>query len=281
MSTDPRVTASVRTRLVALAHERGEEAGLVFTRYALERFLYRLGRSVHRDSFVLKGAMLLRALDNGFRRSTKDLDLLGFGASDAERVTTCIRACCALEVEDDGLDFDTTALVCAPIREELEYGGVRATFVARLGSAALRMQIDVGFGDAVTPAPEDLLYPTLLAQPQPNVRAYPVVTVVAEKLHAITVLGMANTRLKDYYDLYCIAQTFALQPDELRVALERTFERRATPLPTELPLGLSEAFALNPTKVAQWQGFLKRNGIDSSELSLERVVAQIRPWMER
>ena len=153
MSSDPRITASVRTRLVNLAHERGEETGMLFTRYALERFLYRLGASKHRNSFVLKGAMLLRALDPSFRRATKDLDLLGFGSTDAERIAICFRECCALDVEDDGLDFDTSALTCTPIREELEYGGLRISFVARLGNAVLRIQIDVGFGDAITPAP--------------------------------------------------------------------------------------------------------------------------------
>ncbi len=252
---------------------------MVFTRYALERFLYRLGESKHRNDFVLKGAMLLRALDPTFRRATKDLDLLGFGASDGERVSACFRECCALQVEYDGLDFDASALTCTPIREELEYGGLRVSFAARLGSARLRIQVDVGFGDAVTPAPQDLLYPTLLHQPQPNVRAYPVVTVVAEKLHAITVLGMGNTRMKDYYDLYCIAQTFALTPDELNAALERTFRSRNTPLAAALPLGLSLEFARNPEKIAQWRGFLKRNGIVAPELTLETVIERIRPWL--
>ena len=179
------IASSVRARLVALAHERGKEAGMLFTRYALERFLYRLGESSHRNDFVLKGAMLLRALDPTFRRATKDLDLLGFGSSDMERVADCFRDCCALEVEDDGLDSDVSALSCTPIRERLEDGGLRVSFSAQLSSARLRIQVDVGFGDAVTPAPQDLRYPTLLNQPQPNVRAYPVVTAVAEKLHAI------------------------------------------------------------------------------------------------
>ena len=196
------MAASVRARLVTLAHERGEEAGMIMTRYALERFLYRLGQSDHRPNFVLKGALLLRALDPAFRRATKDLDLLGFGPSDAAHVSACIQDCCALQVEDDGLEFDTSALTCTPIREDLEYGGLRVAFAARLGSAWLRMQVDVGFGDAVTPMPQDLLYPTLLDQPPPNVRAYPVITAVAEKLHAVTVLGMSNTRMNDYYDLY-------------------------------------------------------------------------------
>lgn len=213
MNANPRrasanIASSVRARLVTLAHERGEEAGMLFTRYALERFLYRLGQSAHRNDFVLKGAMLLGALDPTFRRATKDLDLLGLKSSDAERVAACFRDCCALEVEDDGLDFDASALSCTPIREQLEDGGLRVSFSARLGSAKLRIQVDVGFGDAVTPAPQDLLYPTLLNQPQPNVRAYPVVTAVAEKLHAITVLGMGNTRMKDYFDLYCIAPNY-------------------------------------------------------------------------
>jgi Nucleotidyl transferase AbiEii toxin, Type IV TA system len=274
------LAVSVRMRLVKIAHARGEESGMLFTRYALERFLYRLGQSGQRANFVLKGAMLLHALDPGFRRATKDLDLLGFGSSDPEHLAACFRECAAFPVEDDGLDFDTSELTCVPIREELEYGGQRVSFTARLGKAVLPIQIDVGFGDAITPGPEDLLYPTLLKQAQPNIRAYPVVTSVAEKLHAMVKLGMANTRMKDYYDLYIISQTFTINPLELRTALERTFERRSTPMPTGLPLGLSDEFALNPLKISQWQGFLKRNGIRAPELTLERVIERIRPWLE-
>ena len=141
-----------------------------------------------------------------------DLDLLGFGPSDPEHLAACFCGCAAFPVEDDGLDFDTSALTCTPIREELEYGGQRVTFIARLGKAVLPIQIEVGFGDAITPGPEDLLFPTLLKQAQPNIRAYPVVTSIAEKRHAMVKLGMPNTRMKDYYDLYGISQTFTINP---------------------------------------------------------------------
>ncbi len=254
MSSDAHtnMAVSVRMRLVKIAHERSEESGMLFTRYALERFLYRLGQFGQRSNFVLKGAMLLHALDPGFRRATKDLNLLGFGSSDPDHLAACFHECATFPVEDDGLDFDTSQLTCVPIREEFEYGGQRVSFTARLGKAVLPIQIDVGFGDAITPRPEDLLYPTLLKQAQPNIRAYPVVTSVAEKLHAMVKLGMANTRMKDYYDLYIISQTFTINPLELRTALERTFERRGTPMPMGLPLGLSAEFVLNPLKISQW-----------------------------
>jgi predicted nucleotidyltransferase component of viral defense system len=221
--------ASVRDKLVSLAKKSGQEAGILFLRYALKRFLHRLGASEYRARFVLKGAMRLLALGSEFRRTTKDLDLLGFG--NQGQLLECIHRCCTLTVPEDGVVFDASTIKLGPIRQDLEYGGWRVNLIARLGSAVLPLQIDVGYGDAVTPPPEDILYPSLLEYPAPQIRAYPVETIIAEKLHAICVLGMGNTRLKDYYDLYWIAQTFSPDKNTLHTALERTFASRQTPMP--------------------------------------------------
>ena len=271
--------ASVRAKLLNLAKSQNHEHGTLLMRYALERFLYRLGCSKHREQFVLKGAMLLLARNPNFRRVTKDLDLLGFGDPAEDHILECIRTCCETPVEDDGVTFDITTMTCQPIREELEYGGLRVLLKASIGSAVLPLQIDIGFGDAITPQPEDLSLPTLLGHAAPNLKAYPILTVIAEKIHAITTLGMANTRLKDYYDLYSIAKAFTINPTDLQTALQRTFANRNTIMFTTLPLGLTEEFALSNVKITQWQAFLRRNKINPNELTLTQVVAEITPWL--
>lgn len=271
--------ASVRSRLLNLAKSQNQEHGMLLIRYVVERFLYRLGRSEHRGQFILKGAMLLLALNPGFRRITKDLDLLGFGDPNEHHLLECIKTCCEIPVEDDGVIFDTQTITAQPIREELEYGGLRVVFKAQIGNAVLPIQIDIGFGDAITPQPEDLSLPTLLGHPAPNLRVYPILTVIAEKIHAITTLGMANTRLKDYYDLYSITKVFTINPTALQTALQRTFANRNTAMFTTLPLGLTDEFTLSPIKISQWQAFLRRNKINPTELNLSQVVAEIVPWL--
>ena len=257
---------SVQARLLHHARAIDADPNLVLTRYAAERFLYRLSRSPHAERFVLKGALLMLAWLGETLRPTRDTDLLGFGdPGDAELART-LREICTTPVEPDAMAFDADAIVVEPIRLDNHYGGHRAVVPAALGAARLRVQVDVGIGDAVTPAPEWLDYPGLLDLPPPRLRAYPRETVVAEKLHAIALLGLRNSRLKDYFDLYALVREGALDDRRLAMAIAATFERRRLAVPETLPLGLSETFGTDRDKNTQWAAFLARNRLAAPPL---------------
>jgi len=265
---------SVRQRLLNLSRERGESFDYLLTRYGLERILYRLAKSPYNDRFILKGAMLFLLWGMDEHRPTRDADLLGFGEIDTANLIAIFQDVCRVEVEDDGLIFDTDSVRAEVIREEMEYGGIRVTLRATLDRARISLQIDVGFGDAVTPAAEEVDYPTLLTLPAPRLRIYPKETVIAEKFQAMVSLDMANSRMKDFYDIWVMANTFDFDGTLLKTAMERTFERRSTPVPKELPSALTARFFSDPAKEAQWRGFLQRNGV-GSEISLEAVAVKI------
>ena len=261
------VAASVRARLKQHADAAKEDFNLTLTRYGLERLLYRLSISKHGPNFLLKGALLFSLWYDHPHRPTRDADLLSFGPSDIGSLVANFQEICGIEF-DDGIVFDATAIKGSEIRKSTGYGGVRVDIPARLDGARIALQVDVGFGDAVTPAPEEVRYPVLLDDlPAPHLRAYPKYTVVAEKFHAICLLGMTNTRMKDYFDLDVLLQGSELDPDELRRAIEATFERRKMAMPTVLPVGLSDTFCADPTKQTQWKAFLKKNRLDRDELA--------------
>ncbi len=255
------IGASVRARLTRIAQERKEDVHLALTRYAIERFLYRLGQSTHRDRFVLKGAMLFSLWAPTPYRATGDLDLLGYGDAAPERIASAFRDICTIAVADDGVVFKPETLRAEPARAEDEYSGVRAAMIAEMAGARLSIQIDVGFGDAVTPAAREIDYPSLLDMPTPRLLAYPPETVVAEKFQALVALGMLNSRMKDFFDLWAIAETFSFDGPVLAEAIRATFERRNTALPQEAPIALTTAFAEDPAKQAQWRGFLRRTAL--------------------
>lgn len=264
---------SIRQRLLNHAKQAGEEFQLTLDRYAVERLLYRLSISRHRDDLLLKGAMLFRHWFEQEHRPTRDADFLGFGSPDPARVEAIVRELCAIEV-DDGLAFDLSDLGVTEIGETARYDGLRVNLRARLGTAACLVQWDIGFGDAVTPGPEDAELPTLLEDlPAPSLRIYPRETVFAEKLEAIVVLGMANSRMKDYFDLLSLAREGRLDPVELRNAVSATFERRNTPMPLSLPVGLTAEFVSDTAKQRQWRAFLDRGRLEAPALS--EVVAEL------
>ena len=270
--------ASVHARLLARAKERREDFNLVLTRYAVERFLYRLSISTAREQFLLKGALLFDLWFEVPHRPTRDADFLGLGPSDATALAETIRSVCALDT-DDGMSYDSSTMAIEEIREETNYGGLRVKLRAFLGNARSSLQLDVGYGDAVTPGPMDADYPTLLDDfPAPKLRVYPRETVAAEKLEAIVSLGIANSRMKDYFDLRALAREGALDARALVTAIAATFQRRGTALRAAVPLGLTEAFATDPQKRAQWKGFLARNRIEAP--SLDEVVAEVRAAFE-
>lgn len=252
------VGASVRARLTRIAQERKEDVQRALTRYAIERFLYRLGLSAYRNQFVLKGAMLFSLWTPTPYRATGDLDLLGYGDAAPERIAAAFRDICAIDVADDGVVFKPETLQAEPTRAEDEYSGVRAAMTAEMAGARLSIQIDIGFGDAVTPTAREIDYPSLLDMPTPRLLAYPPETVVAEKFQALVALGMLNSRLKDFFDLWAISETFSFDGPVLAEAVRATFERRDTALPRETPIALTPAFAEDTAKQAQWRGFLRR-----------------------
>lgn len=269
----PRNTAaSVRQRLLNLARDRGEDFGLVLTRYALERVMYRLSVSEHREQFVLKGAMLFALWADDPHRPTRDLDLLGHGTIDTQRLEQVFREVIGVEVENDGLEFLAETVRGERIREDEEYEGVRVRLEARLAAARIKIQIDVGFGDVVTPVPQEMEYPVLLAYPAPRLLTYPRETVVAEKFEAMVKLGIANSRMKDFYDLWVMARDFEFDGALLSRAIKATFERRGTALPTGVPLALSDEFSEDQAKKTQWAAFLRRLGRDAGGTSLAGVT---------
>lgn len=229
------VAASVQARLLNLARERGEDFQLVLTRYALERLLYRLSRSPHREEFVLKGAMLFQVWSDEPHRPTRDLDLLGRGANTAEQYTSIFRDLAAEPVEEDGLTFVTDTIRAEQIRESQEYNGLRLQFEARLANVRIPIQIDIGVGDAMTPGPIEIEFPTLLDFPPPLLLAYSRETVVAEKFQAMVMLGMINTRMKDFFDLWILSKEYDFDGVTLTGAIRATFDRRATELPSQFP----------------------------------------------
>lgn len=268
------LAASVRARLLNVAKSRGDEFDLILSRYALERLLYRMSVSAHSERFLLKGALLFMVWGVDDHRPTRDADLLGFGDSEPDAVAAVFREICKMECED-GIAFDAQSVGAAPIAEEKVYTGVRVTLRAGLDGARIPVQVDVGFGDAVTPGAQAVDYPVLLDAPAPKLRAYPVETVIAEKLHAMTVLGMDNSRMKDFYDLKVIGARFVLDREVLARAIAATFERRKTDLPEGLPLALGAQFAGDQAKQRQWAAFLRRNRLDEKANLFADCQAQI------
>lgn len=266
--------ASIRARLKQLTDTSKQDFNLTLARYGLERLLYRLSVSEHAPNFLLKGALLFQLWYGQPHRPTRDADLLGFGPDDVPTLVGVFRSICSIVV-DDGMVFDPASVAGSPIRKEAGYGGVRIDLRATLDSARLALQVDIGFGDAVTPAAQSVTYPTRMHDvPAPTLRAYPKATVVAEKLHAVTVLGMTNTRMKDFFDLAFLLRDATLDDSELKGAVEATFARRQTAVPATQPIGLSDAFANDATKQRQWQAFLKKNNLEQMELPV--VINAIR-----
>jgi hypothetical protein len=239
----------------------------------IERLLYRLSRSEHQREFVLKGAMLFRLWGDQPYRPTRDLDLLGQGDGSTERLIQVFQSVCGLAVEDDGLTFDPATVSAERIREDQEYEGVRVGCRVWLGQARIDLQIDIGFGDAVTPRASRAQYPTILEFPAPVVAVYPRETVVAEKCQAMVALGIANSRMKDFFDLWVLAHNFPFAGPLLGRAIRATFRRRKTSLPAAPPLALTAEFATDAAKVKQWQAFITKGKLDKVGTTLEQTCA--------
>ena len=282
-AASPNVAASVRARLLNVAKAQGVDFNQVLVRFALERILYRMTLSQHADRFLLKGALLFTLWYDMPHRATRDADLLGFGASDLVSVAETFRDIAAVAV-DDGIAFDPASVTVEEIRKEAGYGGVRVIIAGELAKARCKTQIDVGFGDAVTPAPVDSVYPVLLDDlPAPKLRAYPTYTVIAEKLHAIALLGMTNSRLKDYFDLSVLLERETLDTDLLAQAIKATFERRGMSVPDAVPIGLTDEFAHDSSRQSLWLAFLKKNELPPEPLPaiVDRLRSSLAPALNR
>lgn len=267
------LAASVRERLLNIARKSGEPFDLVLVRYALERFLYRVTKSGFANRFMLKGALLYHVWGQDAYRPTRDGDLLASGSSDLREMEKTFREICGVTFED-GIAFNAGSVRAQEIAEEKAYSGIRVNFVAHLAGAKIPVQFDIGFGDAVTPGPQQVRYPALLDFPAPELRAYPVETVVAEKFHAMVVLGMQNSRMKDFYDLWAFSGRFEFDGEVLSDAIAATFARRKTPLPDAVPLALSAEFSDSQPKKTQWQAFIRRNRLPA-QLTLAEAIAAI------
>ena len=248
--------ASIRSRLLSRAKAEGTEFQLFLDRYACERFLYRLGESEVRDQCILKGASLLALWMDEPYRATRDVDLLAFGANDEETVRYVMEAICGVSCPEDGMALDISTLKISAIRDGQRYGGQRATLVALLGNAKCNVQVDFGFGDVVVPGPEEAQLPTLIdGVPAPFLCTYPQVSSIAEKFEAMVQLGTVNSRMKDFYDVWALSETFVFAGPELQEAVARCFDRRGTPWSAELPEALTLAFYSNPRLQDYWTAY--------------------------
>jgi predicted nucleotidyltransferase component of viral defense system len=274
------IATSVRQRLKNLNSAYDFQTVLVL--YALERLLYRLGQSPYQQQFVLKGSLLFHIWLGRSSRPTRDVDLLGFGDCTPLHIESIFRELCVLPVQADGLDFKAETVISSLIKPDSEYQGVRICLVAFLFGTRTRIpvQIDVGFGDAVSPAPLSIEFPPLLSFPAPQLLAYPRETVVAEKFHAIVLLGMSNTRFKDFYDLWVLASAFTFDGLVLGNALQATFDRRRSLLPTTLSdvVALTPLFTSDPQKQLAWKAFLRKQQL-TSDLSLVEVASIIHEFL--
>ncbi len=271
------VAASVHARLLNVARRKQEDFNLLLIRHALERFLYRLSQSHNNEDFVLKGASLFVAWHDATERPTRDLDLLAYGDPDISRLEQIFRNICSVDVEPDGVSFDPSTVHGFEIREGAIYDGVRINLVAALGNARTRVQIDVGFGDAVVPSPDLINYPTILGQSSPKILAYPPEAVIAEKFHAMVDLGLSNSRLKDYFDIWQMLRVFEFEYSRLSSALKATFARRNTALPTNSVDGLSQEYADRWS--ANWGQLVDRFGFSGDAPTLEEVIHTISEFL--
>lgn len=270
------LAASVRTRLLNLSRERGEPLDRLMEQYATGRFLYRLAESEYRDRFILKGAQLFRVWSAEHHRPTRDLDLLGFGDSSEATIKSVFTELVQIPIDPpDGLLWGN--IETGAIRDDLTYGGVRAVLTVHLAGARISLQIDVGFGDAITPEAIMTDWRELLDFPVARLLAYPPETVIAEKLEAAVTLGLQNSRMKDFFDLHWLREYQSFDGGLLLAAVEATFARRGTVIPSTPPTALSEVFSRDDGKTLQWNAFRKKGQLDAPELP--EVIAKLSEFL--
>jgi predicted nucleotidyltransferase component of viral defense system len=240
----------------------------------MERFLARLSKSDHCDKFILKGGLMFAVWNSSYTRPTKDIDFLAYMANDVDTAADVVREICRIDDQTDGIEFDPETVAPVVIKEDADYGGVRVTFLGYLESARINMQIDMGFGDVVEPEPKLLTYPTILDHSAPQIRGYPAETVVAEKFQAMVQLGLLNSRIRDFYDIWSMSRQFEFNGNTLQRALENTFSHRDTEMEPN-PIAFQEAFTEDSAKKSQWTGFYRKSKIESAPKNLSEMISEI------
>jgi hypothetical protein len=246
--------------------------------FALERFLFRMGRSPYASRFVLKGALMLTAWQVPYARPTRDIDLLGRMENSVEQVVSAVEAICREPVTDDGLRYETEGIVGERITETASYSGVRLRFAAYLGKARIPMRIDIGFGDPLVPGPSPVRLPTILDFPPPEVQGYSRESAIAEKYQIMVYLGQINSRMKDFYDIWSLATHFPFEGPTLAQAISETFKSRGTPL-SLYPIAFSDVFSQDDEKQVQWEAFRRRLGIEEVPAGLQETVQMIAAFL--
>jgi len=273
------VAASVHQKLLNVAKQTSRPFNEIAQYYAIERWLYRLAKSDSRERFVLKGALMLLVWKTSVTRPTRDIDLLARTSNDLESIRGLIADICELSVENDGMTFDPGSITTERIAEDADYKGVRARFMALLGNTRMHMQIDIGFSDVITPDPIAITYPTILGQPAPELRAYNRETAIAEKFEAMVSLGELNSRMKDFFDVWLLAESFDFDGSALTDAIRETFARRRTKLDIE-PICFAHRFTNDPAKSRQWTAFLRRSMLTAAPLAFSEVVEGVRQFLQ-
>ena len=273
--------ASAYAKLKNIADRKKWNFMHLLIRYGIERFFYRLSVSPYADQFVLKGGNLFVIWQKGDNsRPTIDSDMLCFGNTDPEHLRSVFTEAALYNASpEDGMRYDEKSIEISSIREETEYGGTRILLYGYLGTARVRLQFDIGVGDAITPSPEMTDFPVLLNGPVPRLKAYPMATTIAEKSEVMVSRGIINSRLKDFYDLWLLSELFDHDYKTLRLAVENTFARRHVSLPESIPEAWTPEFAASPTKTTQWAAFLRKNKTVTAPADFKAVGARVASFL--
>jgi hypothetical protein len=270
-------SASVAARLSQIAATTKITYEHILLRYGQERLLWRMANSAECEKFILKGASLFLVWQGRFYRTTRDIDFLGSGSPDLERMKRIFMGLCDQNtIEKDGLVFDAASVRTSPLQDNQDYSGVRVNIRALLERARIDLQVDIGFGDAITPAPERLVFPPLLDAPGPEIMAYPKYTAMAEKFLAMARLGIDNSRMKDFYDMVVMFRLFDFDSILLAMAIQNTCKARKFELTRDVPVALTAEFYENPVKINLWNGFSQRAGLTIAVGNLSDVVVELR-----
>lgn len=274
------IVASVKSKLLQIARSTGKNHQLLLLRYFQERFLYRLSQSAYQDKFCLKGAAFLYALQQEKSRITRDIDFLGLGISaNHSSLRSIVTEICTIEYAEDGVIFDPQSMALENIIKDGNYQGVRIHLTGYLDRTKQRMQIDIGFGDVVLPTPQRMVYPVILEMKAPSLLAYSVESVIAEKFEAMIDLAEANTRMKDFYDVYHLLVNQQIDYVLLEKAIRETFKQRATPVLSVHSL-FEPDFQCNPVRINRWKAWLRKTRLDPDlefEMVMQKIITVLKP----
>jgi predicted nucleotidyltransferase component of viral defense system len=275
------LTASIRARLQNKAKETDRSFSEILQYYGMERFLYRFSQSQYAEKFILKGALMFTVWEIPERRTTLDIDFSAEYDNHVDAIEKVIKNICHIPVTADGLVFDAKTVKGQKITENAEYGGVRVKFTGFLERSRIPMQIDVGFGDVIYPKFHTIDYPVILEFPVIRLKGYPVESVVSEKFEAMVKLGLLNSRMKDFYDVWIMMRQFNFNGSRLAEAIKRTFNHRKTPIPLNKPLFAEEIYDEKSDRQTLWQAFLKKENIKHAPEKLSDTAGGIEKFLIR